>query len=449
MSVISFNPFHLLYHNPMNKLLSPKQLEFVLDSTAKWNLAHGPVSSGKTVGTLFRFMQAVDECPDSQVWMIGHTSSTIYDNAIRLILEAKDNEPLSLYRPFCTWFKGERELRFRGKTISTVGAKDGGCIGAIQGKTMSLAYCDEITLYPESIIDMIDTRLRNPHSMGFASMNPSSPSHKVKKWIDEAAKGNPDYYALQFMIEDNPYLEQSYKDRIKNSLSGVFFKRNYLGLWCLAEGAIFDFFDRSLHVCRRPPAAANYFIVGVDYGASNAFAAVLIGVNNGFAQQTGKRMWVEGEYYWDHKVKGRQKLNSEFADDLQRWLEPYGPRMIYIDPSAASFKLELQRRNMRVVEADNDVANGIQVMTDLLNRGYLFILDTCPNLIREIEGYVWDSKASERGDDEPLKKDDHAVDALRYAVMTHKVSSFDEEAHYRRQEEYLRQKHNWGNGGFR
>lgn len=429
-------------------MLSPKQLEFILDSTAKWNLAHGPVSSGKTVGTLVRFMHACEECPDSQIWMIGHTSSTIYDNAIRLILEAKDGEPLSVFRPFCTWFKGDRELRFRGKTISTVGAKDGGCIGAIQGKTMSLAYCDEITLYPEPIIDMIDTRLRNPHSMGFASMNPSNPHHKVKKWIDQAEEGNPDYYSLQFMLDDNPFLEQSYKDRIKNSLSGVFYKRNYLGLWCLAEGAIFDFFDRQVHTVRRAPTFSNYYIVGLDYGASNAFAAVLVGINTGHSQGTGKKMWVESEYYWDHKVKGRQKLNSELAEDVQRWLEPYGPRAIYVDPSAAAFKLELRRRKMHVVDAENDVEGGIQVTSDLLKQGYLTIMDCCPNLIREIEGYVWDPKAAESGEDRPLKKNDHAIDALRYALNTHKVSSFNPDEYYRKQEQQLRERENWGNRRF-
>ncbi len=67
----------------MTKLLAPKQAQFVLEATAKWNMAHGPVRSGKTVGSLFRFMIDVDECPDSQIWMIGHTSTTIYDNAIR------------------------------------------------------------------------------------------------------------------------------------------------------------------------------------------------------------------------------------------------------------------------------------------------------------------------------------------------------------------------------
>lgn len=409
----------------MNQLLAPRQLEFILNSTKRWNLAHGPVSCGKTVGTLFRFMHAVGECPDSQIWMIGHTSSTIYDNAIRLILEAKgENDPLYTFKPFCTWKSGARELIYKDKVISTVGAKDGGAIGAIQGKTMSLVYCDEMTLYPENIIDMIDTRLRNPHSAGYASMNPSHPAHKLKKWIDLARAGDPNYYELFFTIDDNPFLDQSYKDRIKNSLSGVFYKRNYLGEWCLAEGAIFDFFERSLYVVNRPPRAANYWIVGIDYGTNNAFAAVLIGVHTGIETQTHPVMWVEKEYYWDSKIKGRQKLNSEYAEDLEKWLQPYSVRGVYIDPSAAAFKVELRRKGMHVIDTDNDVQNGIQRMIDLVKSGSLFICQECTNLIREIEGYVWDPKCAEKGLDEPLKKNDHAIDALRYAVYKHKVASY-------------------------
>ncbi len=143
------------------KLLSPKQLEFILDSTAKWNIAHGSVRCGKTYATLFRFLQAVDQCPDSDIWMTGYTSSSIYDNAIRLIFEC----PLfEIFRPFCTWKPGDGILLYKDKKIGTVGASNQGAIGAIQGKTYSLVYCDEMTLYPESIINMIDTRLSKSHS---------------------------------------------------------------------------------------------------------------------------------------------------------------------------------------------------------------------------------------------------------------------------------------------
>lgn len=414
----------------MQETLSPRQLEFILDSTRKINIAHGSVRSGKTVSTLFRFMQAVNECPDSQIWMIGHTSETIYHNAVRLLIEANQpNNPLGIFQPFLTWHPGKRQLKFRDKTISTLGAKDEGSIGAIQGKTFSLAYCDEITLYPESIIDMIDTRLSNPHSQLFASCNPSYPTHKIKQWIDKAEEGNDQYYSLKFTLDDNPYVDEEYKKRVRESLSGLFYKRNYLGMWCLADGAIFDFFDRNIHVVKKPPRAAEYWVAGIDYGTSNNFACVLVGVNTGMRTQTGVCRWVEKEYVWDSKKKNRGKTNGEYADDVEAFLEPYGVKAVYVDPSAAAFKLELRRRGIAVVDADNDVLNGITYMTSEMAKGNLFICDECKVLTDEVSQYVWDRKKAEKGEDAPVKKDDHCIDALRYAFYTHKPQFYNPYAH--------------------
>ncbi len=371
-------------------------------------------------------MQAVHECPDSAIWMIGHTSTTIYHNCVRLLLEATDpSNPLYIFTPFLTWYSHKRELKFKNKTIATLGAKDEGAIGAIQGKTFSLAYCDEITLYPESIIDMIQTRLSNPHSKLFASCNPSYPTHKIKQWIDFSESGNEQYYSLQFMLDHNPYLDESYKKMIRESLSSLFYKRNYLGLWCAAEGAIFDFFDPKFHILDRPPMAAEYWIAAIDYGVVNPFCCLLLGVNTGVKHQGGKQIWVEKEYYWDPKKTDRQKTNSEFADDIQEFLGDYYIKNLYLDPSAEPFHVEMRRRGIHVTHANNEVFDGIQIMTDQMKKGNLKVLSCCTNLIREIERYSWDPKESLKGYDEPIKKDDHAVDALRYAIASHKISTYD------------------------
>lgn len=405
----------------MQDPLSPKQLEFIVKSTARWNLAHGPVSSGKTVGTLIRFLQSCHQCPDSQIYMFGHSSSTIYENCIRLILETPQ---FSVFAPFCTWHSGKGELKFRDKTITIIGAKDEGSIGRIQGKTISIAYCDEMTLYPDNVIDMILTRLRLPHSIGFASMNPKQPTHKIKKLIDMAEAGDPTYYSLQFMIDDNPFLPADYKQTLANSLSGLFYKRNYLGLWCLAEGAIFDFWEKEIYCVKEPPRGANYWIAGIDYGMSNPTSCVLVGVSTGVENQVGKQLWVEDEYFWDIKQKGKQKLVSELAEDITAFLEPYHVKAIYIDPSAAALRAELHRRGIHTTDANNDVVEGIQVMTSMVRDGKCLVMDRCKNLIREIEGYSWDPKSAERGEDKPIKKDDHCIDALRYALATHKVPTY-------------------------
>lgn len=410
----------------MSPYLSPRQKEFIYNSTKKINIAHGPVRSGKTVGSLFRFMQAAYECPDSSIWMIGHSSTTIYHNCVRLLLEATDpTNPLYIFNPFLTWYSHKRELKFRNKTIATLGAKDEGAIKAIQGKSFSVAYCDEITLYPESIIDMIQTRLSNPHSKLFASCNPSYPTHKIKQWIDFSEKGDTQYYSLQFMLDHNPYLDETYKKMIRESLSSLFYKRNYLGLWCAAEGAIFDFFDPKYHIVERPPCAAEYWIASIDYGVSNPFCCLLIGVNTGIKTQSPPQLWVEKEYYWDHKKTDRQLTNSEFADAVQEFIGDYYLKNLYLDPSAASFQVELRKKGIHVTHAENDVLNGIITMTDMMKKGLVKILKNCTNLIREIERYSWDPKESDKGYDEPIKKDDHAVDALRYALFSHKISAFD------------------------
>jgi len=401
---------------------SERQVEFIKNSNKKFNLAHGSVRSGKTVCTLFRFLQAAIECPDSQIIMLGHTSTTVYENAIRLIFET---DQLSIFKPFCTWVN--RELRFGDKIIKAYGAKDEGAIRPLYGQTVSLAYCDEMTLYPYSIVDMIRTRLSNPHSQLFASMNPAQPSHILKKWIDDARSGeDPHTYDLHFKVEDNPFLPLEYIADIKRSLSGVFFKRLYQGEWCLAEGSIFDFFDRSYHIRKSPPASADYWLLGIDYGTNNAFAAVIVGVSTGIRSQTGKQLWVEKEFYWDHKKRGRQKTNAEYADDIERLIDGYYIKCVYMDPSAASFRLEISRRGIHVSETNNDVVEGIRMMTTSMKDGCLTILDCCSNLIKEVEGYVWDDKKARAGQDEPLKQDDHAVDALRYVIASHKVPKYND-----------------------
>src|ERR1700676_3529146 len=406
----------------MKEPLSPKQLQFLINCIAKWILAHGSVRTGKTVGTVFAFMHAVDRCPDSKCYIVGHTFDTAYRNVVRLLMESNE---LSIFRPFCSW-SGKKFL-YKDKTITVLGAKDEGAIGNFQGDTYSLVYCDEMTLYPESIIDMIDSRLSQEWSQGFAAMNPSHPNHKLKQWIDKVEAGDKNYYSLHFTLDDYPYISEEYKNRLKNSSSGLFYKRNYLGLWCLAEGSIFDFFDPKIHVIDRPPCAAEYWIASIDYGAVNPFACLLIGVSTGRYNGAGKKMWVEKEYFWDPIKKERQKTNSEFANDVEEFLQDYSIKNIYIDPSAAAFKLELARKRLHTVDANNDVFDGITIMTSEMKRGSIQILSCCKNLIREVESYVWDNKKAIRGWDEPVKKDDHAVDALRYALATHRIATYDPE----------------------
>ena len=392
--------------------LSPKQLEFfrtVTKNPAKINIAHGSVRGGKTYAATKAFVHLALECPDNNIIMIGNSFSTIVENAVKLI---KDD----LYPNYCSWQPGNQLLTIGNKQIRVLGANDERAVRAIQGNTHSLAYVDEMTTIPLSFIDMLETRLSNPWSKLVATCNPSSPLHTIKtKYIDSEDRDFA--YSLHFEIDDNPVLSERTKNDLKTKYTGLFYKRYILGQWVMAEGSIYSDFDRKTHVIDREPTCPDKWYVGIDYGSSNAFAAVLVGYKANFTP----RFWVIKEYYWDGNKAFRQKSPSEYADDIEKFIEGYPVSGVYVDPSALPFILELKRKKIHCVDmkkAENEVFQGLLFIGNLISNHQLVFHRSCQNTIKELEMYVWDAKKALRGDEEPVKQNDHAMDALRYALYT-------------------------------
>lgn len=90
------------------------------------------------------------------------------------------------------------------------------------------------------------------------------------------------------------------------------------------------------------------------------------------------------------------------------------PTTIEVDPSAASFILQLQRDGMRKARAaDNNVLDGIRRIATMISKGELVLTSRCPWLIQTMQTYSWNQEAQQ---DEVIKEDDHPVDAFRYVV---------------------------------
>jgi hypothetical protein len=71
-----------------------------------------------------------------------------------------------------------------------------------------------------------------------------------------------------------------------------------------------------------------------------------------------------------------------------------------------------------VADGVNGVQDGIHLVSTLFGLGRLKIHKSCKSLRDELPGYSWDERAAERGEDVPVKADDHGIDALRYSVAT-------------------------------
>ena len=384
---------------------SLKQLQSIQESNAKINVWEGAVSSGKTYSSLWRWYEECRSGPQGPFCMLSKT----YDTFKRNIMP----ELYKILGSHVVYSSGKRELYIKNRLVHIIGCSDERAEQKIRGQTSAGAYLDEATLLPESAVKMLQSRLRVPGAKLFATTNPDSPFHWFKR---DFLEGNPDVKHWKFLMDDNPFLAQDYKDYLKRQYQGLWYKRYIEGQWVQAEGAIYDFFDSKVHVIDHPQSIAESYICGVDYGTSNPCAFVLIGVN----RKRYPNMWVEAEYYWDSRKQQRQKTDAEYADDLYEFIANKPVQAIYIDPSAVSFRVELQRKgHLNVLEAKNEVVDGIRLVSTYLNAGTVKICRSCPNLIKEMQSYVWDSKSEKNGIDKPLKENDHALDALRYALYTH------------------------------
>ena len=303
------------------------------------------------------------------------------------------------------------------RKIYCVGALDERSIGRIQGGTFGSWYADERVTHPENFAEMARTRLSVPESRMYWTCNPDSPYHPVYKEYIEKRESRPDLFHLHFELDDNPVLTDEYKNELKNTFQGIFYRRMILGEWVLAEGIIYDMFGFH-HVVTELPKLLKFW-VSADYGTASVTVFLLFGLGE------DGRIYVIKEWYHDAVHSRVQLTDPELVKVMNKFTKDYEIWRIFPDPSATSFILELKKVGYNVLEAENEVLDGIRTVSSGFHNNQLLIHKDCKTLISEISNsYVWDDKARLRGEDKPLKKNDHRSDTLRYGFHTYKLHSF-------------------------
>ena len=380
-------------------------------------IADGAIRSGKTLCMSLSFvMWAMENFDGENFAMCGKTIGSFRRNVMS-----------SLYRTLKG--RGYRYEYHRTDSLIIIskgsrtnhfyifGGKDESSQDLIQGITLAGVFLDEVALMPKSFVNQATSRCSVDGSKWWFNCNPDGPYHWFKKeWLDKAQEKK--LIHLHFTLDDNLSLTETIKDRYEHLYTGVFYKRYILGLWCMAEGMIYDMFDEDRHVKPIADIAPKLIdnqknrFVSCDYGTQNATVFLL------WNKGTDGKWYCIREYYYSGREKGKQKTDSEYADDLLKWLDGTKIRAMIVDPAAASFIAELRKRSVQVMKGSNDVLDGIRTVGTLLNHDRILFADTCTNTIQEFGSYVWDEKAAANGEDRPVKKADHAMDAVRYMCYT-------------------------------
>ncbi|MCC8076247.1 MAG: PBSX family phage terminase large subunit [Clostridiales bacterium] len=403
--------------------LSPKQKTvlkwaFMPSTRDKYKaiICDGAVRSGKTVCMLTAFiLWAMRNFNGQNFGICGKTVASAERNIVR---PAQEQADLQAYFSL-TYRRADHVLMVRGlgreNRFYIFGGKDESSYALIQGITLAGVLFDEVALMPRSFVDQAIARtLSEPQAKLWFNCNPEGPGHWFyQEWVREGQPEKHDALHIHFLMGDNPTMTPEQLAKAETMYQGVFRDRYILGLWVAAEGRIYDMFSETRNVVDTLPDLAGDCYVSCDYGTQNPTVFLL------WRRVRGAERWVcVREYYYSGRDKRRQKTDSEFADDLKRWLGEDKPRAIVVDPSAASFIAELQQRGWAVQGADNDVLDGIRVTAHRIGAGELLFSRDCTHTLEEFQAYVWDEKAGQQGLDKPVKANDHCMDAMRYFSRT-------------------------------
>lgn len=372
-------------------------------------ICDGAIRSGKTSIMSLSFVLWIMSSFNRQNFaMCGKTVSSAERNVIKPLLAIKyltDNFLMSY-----SFADHVLTISRGGRTnyIYVFGGKDESSYQLIQGMTLAGVLLDEVALMPESFVNQALARCSVQGSKYWFNCNPGAPMHWFyREWILQTEKHNAEH--IHFLLTDNPSLPQEKIDEYYSDYSGVFFDRYILGKWVAADGLIYPDIANGLGIIEPEPRQYVKYYISIDYGTLNPFSAGLYGLSKG--------VWYRfDEYYHSGRETRRQLTDAEYYTELEKLAGKHIVEAIIIDPSAASMIAEIRKHGrFRVIQAKNDVVDGIRETAKAFKQGRLKVTKNCSGAIMEFSAYVWDNKKQE---DKPVKENDHAMDEIRYFVNT-------------------------------
>lgn len=393
-------------------------------------IAEGAVRSGKTLLMSFSFVAwSMNKFDHQQFAICGKTVGSLRRNVVTVLKDALNGRG---FKVIDRQTENKLVISYKGKvnTYYLFGGRDERSQDLIQGITLAGVLLDEVALMPRSFVEQAMARCSITGSTLWFNCNPEGPNHWFYKELVLKAQEKK-LIRIHLGLDDNLSLSEEIKDRYRSNFKGIFYRRFILGEWAFADGVVYDCYSEEKNTYTNatrdqvlpyyikendPPYGYPYY--GTDYGVFNP--QVFLEVYK--VVKAGDRIpyfYVDKEYYYNSREKMAQKTDDEYVSDLEKFIDGKHHRGMIVDPSASSLMVAASKRGIKNTKANNDVMEGLRMVYSLMSTGHILInKDNCPNLVSEIGLYCWDEKKGENGKELVVKKNDHALDALRYVVAT-------------------------------
>lgn len=395
------------------QMLSEKQKKFLKDDLRRINLLYGSVRSGKTWISLLKWAIWVgQQAQDKQFLMVGKTITTLKRNCLVLLDE--------LIGDNITYSISQKKAVIFGRTVWLEGANDERSESKIRGMTLMGVYIDELTQIPQDFYLMALSRLSEKGAVFLATTNPDHPKHYVKTEIID--NDLLDKQVIKFLLDDNIFLDEAYKENLKKEYTGVFYQRFILGDFVRAEGIIFPEFANSPYrwTIKREdvPKTFRTVEVGFDIGGNgSAYALTCTGQGYDGVQYRLKAQKRQAE---DMAMNDIEKFVVEFCEECERI---YGVKIGMINCDHVAVIVNTINDNTRYT-ADlcykPPLEDRVFLYSKLFSTDKIKFVDgMCDDLIDEMQNLVFDEKS-----DRPIPLDDGSMQIDTYDSACYSESSY-------------------------
>ena len=392
----------------------------------RYVLYSGAVRAGKTLLAAHIAITTCIEHPGCRGFMGSLTTPqlndvvfTVFQQELKFYQDAFDKAGIPIELAYFTRSKGDMKARFWNGSIILFKQCDDDM--KLRGDTLDFACLDEPIEIDESIFKQLMLRISGtgnvPNQFILLTTNPGSQSHWIYKRFFHT--DNKNYFKVQTTTYDNVLLPryEDYIGEIQDEGDEDWIRRFLDGTWDAFAGQIYKGFKKSTCVGEyinektgKPVLKSfDYITAGVDWGYRNPSCILTVAIKD-------KEVYILDEYYL--KEKPSHFVAKEIADGHKK----HSYRKAFSDPSNPDLIFQTHDLGVPIEKAENDVFGGIGKIKSIIKKKKLHIDKRCVNLIREMQLYRYKKdKTGQAPMEEPMKLDDHAPDALRYALSEYRA----------------------------
>jgi len=365
--------------------------EFFVDNRDKEILvSYGGAGSGKSFSTAQHTILRALEENNKRILITRKTLPALRVSCLQLIKDL-----LSEYEIPYELNKSELEMKVGNNQILFKSLDNP---EKIKSSEFNYIWAEEATELTHQDYLQLRLRLRRKNELKnqlIMTLNPIDQFHWIRTQVLDAP--GEEIASLQSNYKMNPFLSKEYIEQLEGlaEIDENYYRIYALGEWGVLQNLIYSNWD----VVDTIPENCDEIIYGLDFGYINPTCLVEVRIKE-------NEVWARELVYQSHLT------NSDLIEIMKDKIDK--GKAIYADSAEPQRIEEIYQAGFNIYPAEKSVKFGI----DKVKQYKLHILEDSVNLIKEIRSYKWKEDKEGRILEEPVKFNDHAMDAMRYALAS-------------------------------